>query len=106
VIREFWNSRRTRTITAGHGVPPLEWLVLIVGGAITVSFTYFFKLDHLMIQVCMTAMVAIMIALCLYLVLMFGYPYSGDLKIDPAGFQVTRAIIAYQAGRSPPPVPR
>jgi hypothetical protein len=96
---EFWNSRRTRTNTAAHGVPTLEWVVLLVGAVITVSFTYFFKLEHLRIQMVMTALVAMIIALCLYLVLMFGYPYSGELKIDPAPFKVTEAIIAYQGGR-------
>ena len=30
---EFWNSRRTRINTAAHGLPALEWFVLIVGGS-------------------------------------------------------------------------
>jgi hypothetical protein len=102
---EFWNSRRTRTNTAAHGVPTLEWVVLIVGGVITVSFTYFFKLEHLPIQVVMTAMVAMMIALSLFLVLMFGYPFSGELKVDPSSFKAAQGIIAYQSGRSSLPLP-
>jgi hypothetical protein len=102
---EFWNSRRTRTNTAEHGVPFLEWVVILVGGVITVAFTYFFKVEHLQIQVLMTAMVAIIIALCIFLVLMFGYPFSGELKVDPSCFKVTQAIINYQSGRSAMPVP-
>src|SRR5437764_685782 len=101
---ELWNNRRTRTVTAAQGVPALEWVVLIIGGAVTISFTYFFKLEHLKIQMVMTAMVAMIIALSLYLVLMFGYPYSGELKVDNAGFRVTHAIIAFQTGRSPTPM--
>ncbi|MHC5543047.1 bestrophin-like domain [Singulisphaera rosea] len=76
---DFWQCRRTRTVTAEHGVPVLEWVVLIVGGVITVTFTYVFRLEHLAIQAVMTALVSTVIALCLYLVLIFGYPYSGDL---------------------------
>ena len=53
----------------------------------------------------MTAMVASIIALCLYLVLMFGYPYSGELKVDPSNFKVAHAIIAYQGGRTITPGP-
>jgi hypothetical protein len=102
---EFWNCRRTRINTAAHGLPALEWFVLIVGGVITISFTYFFKLEHLQIQIIMTVMVASMIALCLYLVLMFGYPYSGELKVDPSNFRVAHAIIAYQGGRTIRPDP-
>jgi hypothetical protein len=100
---EFWKCRRDRMNVAEHGIPPLEWVVLIVGGVLTISFTYFFKLEHLKIQIIMTAMVATIIALCLFLVLMFGYPYSGELKIDPAGFKVVQAFIAYPAGRHSPP---
>jgi hypothetical protein len=69
------------------------------------SFTYFFKVEHLKIQMIMTAMVAMIIALCLFLVLMFGYPFSGELTVSPDSFKITRAIIAYQAGRTPLPVP-
>ncbi len=99
---EFWNGRRTRIVTAGHGIPALEWVVLITGGVITILFTYFFKLEHLKIQVIMTALVATIISLCLYLVLMFGYPFSGDLKVDPSGFRVSQAIVAYEDGGSSP----
>jgi hypothetical protein len=97
---EFWNCRRTRINTAAHGVPMLEWVVLLIGGVITVSFTYFFKLEHLRIQMIMTAMVAMIIGLCLFLVLMFGYPFSGELKVDPSNFKVAHAIIAYRGGRT------
>jgi hypothetical protein len=102
-LGEFWNCRRSRINTAAHGLPALEWVVLIVGGVLTVAFTYFFKLEHLRIQIIMTAMVAAMIALCLFLVLMFGYPYSGELKVDPSHFRVALDIIAYQTGRASMP---
>jgi hypothetical protein len=101
-VCELWNSRRTRINTASHGIPSLEWVVLVVGGVVTVSFTYFFKLEHLQIQVVMTAMVAVMIALCLFLVLMFGYPFSGDLKVDPSNFHLAEAIVKDQNSRTAP----
>jgi hypothetical protein len=106
-VCQFWNSRRTRTVTAAHGVPALEWVVLIVGGVITLAFIAFFRLDHLRIQLLMTAMVTIVIALNMYMVLMFGYPYSGQLKVPPDNFKVAQAIIEHQTSRSstPPAAP-
>ena len=92
-VTEFWNSRRTRTVLAEQGMPMLEWLVLLVGGVITVVFTYFFKVDHLKLQILMTAMLSTIIALNLYLVLMYAYPYSGDVMVQPDGFRVSREII-------------
>jgi hypothetical protein len=100
---ELWNSRRSRIVTASHGVATLEWVVLIAGGIITVAFTYFFKLEHLNIQVVMTAMVSTIIALNLFLVLMFGYPFSGDLKVPPDVFDAVEAVIAHQDGRAATP---
>jgi hypothetical protein len=88
-IEDFWNNRRIRVVFASHGIPFLEWFVLIAGGMITVTFTYFFRLDHLRIQVAMTSLVATIIALNLYLILMFGYPFSGDVKVSSDSFNVT-----------------
>ena len=48
-------------------------------------------------QVAMTGMVSTVIALNLFLVLMFGYPYSGDLKVSPEGFVVAKSIIDHPA---------
>lgn len=93
---QFWDSRRTRTVTAAHGVSPLEWFVLLVGGAVTVAFTYFFKLDNLRIQLVMTVMVSTLIALNLFLVLMFGYPFSGDHRVSPDGFRMAGMLLEQQ----------
>ena len=30
---------------------------------------------------------------------MFGYPFSGELKVDPSNFKVAHAIIVYRGGR-------
>ncbi len=95
-IEDFWNNRRIRVVFASHGIPFLEWFVLVAGGVITVTFTYFFRLDHLRIQVAMTSLVATIIALNLYLILMFGYPFSGDIKVSSDSFQVTQAIISHR----------
>jgi Protein of unknown function (DUF4239) len=94
---DLWNYRRLRTSKAAIGVPALQWVVLIGGGIITVVFTYFFQLRQWRVQVLMTSMVSTVIALNIYLVLMFGYPYSGDLKVSPDGFRVAQSIIGQAA---------
>jgi hypothetical protein len=84
---QLWNSRRARIAVAARGIPALEWVALVVGGVITVFFTYFFAIENLRVQALMTATVAVLISLNIYLVLMFGYPLSGDLRIDLSCFQ-------------------
>ncbi len=101
---DLWNARRIRTSHGVNVVPTLEWVVLICGGIITVVFTYFFRLQRWAAQVAMTGMVSTVIALNLDLVLMFGYPYSGDLKVSSEGFVVAKSIIDHPAvARSGPP---
>ncbi len=84
---QMWDNRHARIYTASGGLPEAEWAALIIGGVATVVFTYFFGLENFKAQVAMTAMVALLIALNLYLVLLFGYPHSGDLKVHPRAFQ-------------------
>jgi hypothetical protein len=94
-VGEFWNARRYRIVTAAQSFPGAEWFLLITGGVITVTFTYFFKLDHTRVHVAMTSLVATIIALNLYMVIMFGYPYSGEVKVSSDSFGVAEAIITH-----------
>ncbi len=98
---DFWNARRLRIIACQRGIPPLEWCAVILGGIVTVGLTYFLVLDDLRIQVALTAMVAVLIALNIFLILMFGYPFSGELHVSPEGFDVALAGIALDAPQPP-----
>jgi hypothetical protein len=91
---DFWNSRRDRMLLAVEsGLPALVWVALIVGGAITVVFTYFFKVGRFGLQVAMTAMLSTVIAMNLYLILMFASPFSGSIQVSPQGFELSRFIL-------------
>ena len=90
---QFWNARRLRIIACQRGIPALEWCAVVLGAIVTVSLTYFLVLDDIRIQVALTAMVAVLIALNIFLILMFGYPFSGDLRVTPDSFEVVLAFI-------------
>jgi hypothetical protein len=92
------DSRRTRIVTATNGIPAVEWAVVVIGGAVTIVFTYFFGLPSAKSQIVMTSMIAILIALNVYLILLFGYPFSGDLKVTPDGFEMDKKIFQGQIG--------
>ncbi len=97
---QMWDNRHARIYTASGGLPEAEWAALIVGGVATVVFTYFFGLENFKAQVAMTAMVALLIALNLYLVLLFGYPHSGDLKVHPRAFQSHLEVFKSEINKS------
>jgi hypothetical protein len=101
---QLWDSRRARTNIALYGVPAIEWFVLVLGGVVTVVFTYFFSLDSTRAQVAMT-MVSLLISLNVYLVVLFGAPFSGDLQMRPEAFEVDQMIFRNQLGLGPLPEP-
>jgi Protein of unknown function (DUF4239) len=102
---QLWDSRRARTNIALYGVPAIEWFVLVLGGVVTVVFTYFFSLDSTRAQVAMTTMVSLLISLNVYLVALFGAPFSGDLQVRPEAFEVDQMIFRNQLGLGPHPEP-
>jgi len=89
----IWNNRRLRTNQSDNGIASIEWVILISGAVITVIFTYFFTISIHKVQLFMTGMVTAVIAMNLYLVLLFGEPFSGDLKISHDPFLVAQKFI-------------
>lgn len=92
-IRELWDYRRERVGTAEFGIPAVEWFVLILGGAVTVLFAGLFRAQRVSLQRFLTAMAALVIGLNLYLISLFGYPFSGDLTVSSRPFKVDMAIF-------------
>jgi hypothetical protein len=101
-ISDLANSRRLRLIQGTHGISPVLWVVLIIGGVFTVIFTYFFGVEDLRIQAFMTVMVAMILSLNMFLISIFGYPYSGELAVRPSAFMLDRMIFQHHDEFIPP----
>ena len=63
------------------------------GAAITITCTFFFTTESHGIHLVMRGMVTLLIAMSLYLVLLFGAPFSGDLKVSDAHFRFVRSFF-------------
>jgi hypothetical protein len=92
-IRELWDLRRERNSIAQNGVPAVEWFVLIVGGSVTVLFAGLFSAQSVGLQRFLTALTALLIGLNLYLVNLFGYPFSGEITVSSRPFATDIAIF-------------
>lgn len=95
---EFWDARRSRIMACQQNVPFLEWCAVLLGAFVTVGLTYFLVLDDVRIQVALTAMVAVLIGLNIFLILMFAYPFSGDVRVSPEGYNVILNLLKIEAG--------
>jgi uncharacterized membrane protein YraQ (UPF0718 family) len=85
-LHELGDARRTRLLQAEEGLPAILWAVLLVGGAITVGFTYLFGLQSTTVHVLMVAALALVIGLVLFTVAALDYPFKGDIRIGPDAF--------------------
>jgi hypothetical protein len=81
------DARRERLLVAGEGLPTILWVVLIIGGVITVGFTYLFGLDSTWVHLLMVAALAMIISLSLFTVAALDQPFKGDVRIHPAAFE-------------------
>jgi hypothetical protein len=82
-LNEFGELRLQRIVESRNGVHPVLWFVLFIGGAVTISFTFFFGAESLSTQMAMSVLLAMIISLILFTIFMLDYPFTGDIKITP-----------------------
>ncbi len=86
-MENLGNYRRLRVEALHAGLPLQLWIVLLIGGAATIVFTYFFAAENLKIQIIIVSMVSLVICLNLFLLATYDDPFNGDVKITPAAFE-------------------
>lgn len=82
-LNDLSKQRTTRIFNSHLGLGPLLWTVLILGAIATVSFMCFFYADSSWIHLSMTALLAGIIGLMLFLIANIGGVYSGNIKVSP-----------------------
>ena len=80
---EAGEMRRQRLMDAQAGLNPVLWFAIIVGGIITITFTFFFGSENLTLQLIMTILLSALIALVLFTILAMDFPFTGDFAIKP-----------------------
>jgi Protein of unknown function (DUF4239) len=86
-LHDLGNARRERLLAAEQGLPPILWVVLILGGVITVGFTYLFGLENTLVHLIMVGSLALVISMSLFTVAALDYPFQGDIRIHPTAYE-------------------
>lgn len=81
------DARATRLQAARYGVPDLVWLVLLVGGALTVVSGSFLGAPRTIWHVAMSATLAISGGAVVFLIIVLSEPLRGDRALSPAPYQ-------------------
>jgi tryptophan-rich sensory protein len=75
--------RLERLEAASQELPSVVWLTLVVGGVITICFTYFFGAENVTAHVVMTGLLAAMVATVVFVIVELDHPFMGEAAIKP-----------------------
>jgi hypothetical protein len=74
--------RRMRIFAGNNTVPPVVWLVLLVGGVFAVSYTFFFGMKNIKAQYLITTTLTVMITSILFLIYVLDHPFTGTSSVS------------------------
>jgi Protein of unknown function (DUF4239) len=80
------DAREERLLAAETTIPEIVWIVVIVGGAITIVFGSFLGAPSVRMQLAMSAMLAVSGVLVLVLIIALSNPFRGDFRVSTAPF--------------------
>jgi hypothetical protein len=87
-VQRLADARRTRLVAAEESIPAVLWVVLVVGGMVTVGFAYLFGLDNTWAHRLMVVSLAGVIALMLFTIGAMDHPFSGGARIGTGAFEL------------------
>ena len=85
--------RRLRIFAGNDTVPLAIWLVLLVGGVFTVSFTFFFGMKNIKAQYLITTTLTVTITLILFLIYILDHPFIGSSKVSTEPLKQVMEIV-------------
>lgn len=92
-LADLNDSRRLRLHAAQASLPGIMWILLIGGGIITISFTYFFAVRTTAIQSLMTVSLTTLIAFILFLIYAIDRPFVGCVTVCPDALEDVLARV-------------
>jgi Na+/proline symporter len=92
-VNNLAEYRRLRIFAGNNTVPPMMWLVMLVGGLITVLYTYFFGVRNIRAQCFMTSALTIMISMILFLVYVLDHPFTGTGRVSLRPFSEAMELM-------------
>lgn len=85
---ELVELRRQRTEAVNEGVPHVIWLVILLGGALTIATSFCFQVQQFRLHLILTTSLAAMIGLLVFLIAALDRPYRGAVSIEPTAYQM------------------
>lgn len=82
-MNQLMSARLERLLGAEESLGREMWTLLILGAVVIMSFTWFFGLENLFLQMLMGSILAASTAFLLYLIYSLDTAYTGEISIQP-----------------------
>jgi uncharacterized protein DUF4239 len=97
--------RRLRIFAGNDTVPPVVWLVLLVGSVIGISYTYFFGMRNIRAQYLIAGSLTVTITLILFLIYVLDHPFTGTSRVSSDPLKQVLLILKKDQHLQPSSIP-
>ena len=87
------DARRLRYVYYGEDLPSVVWIIIYIGAAITIGFSYFFNTKSFRSQAIMCGTFAALIGLTIMAIAELSSPYQGAINVSSAQFKFVLTMI-------------
>jgi hypothetical protein len=81
-------SRRMRLDAVNTGLPSVLWMVVAAGAAISLSASFFFKVEDIRLHGTLVVLLATFIGLVIFMTFALDRPFRSDLGVGPDPYQL------------------
>jgi hypothetical protein len=94
------DNRELRLLESRYGVPSILWTVLVIGGTLTVGFTFLFGIEPPWFHRVAVGALTVVIVLLLYAIYRIEYPFTGvtGVRVEPEAFERLLEEISGRGG--------
>ncbi len=85
-LNELATYRGLRTSSIGTEIPSPMWFPIILGAIILIACTVLLDIEHTSMHVGLTALLGAYISMFLFIIIILGHPYIGELAIKPISY--------------------
>jgi hypothetical protein len=100
-LDEVEEGRVLRLVLVREGLPSILWVVLVVGGALTIAFPFLFGIDAAWLHAATVAGLTVLVSLILYVIGVLDYPFGGGVGVQPYPFEEVLRAIGGNGGGGP-----
>ena len=88
-FNELLEARSLRLdAVVGTGLPGVMWVIVVVGAMISLSASFFFRVEDVRLHATLVTLLAAFIGLVIFMTFSFDRPFRGDLGLSAEPYQL------------------